>query len=134
MKVLTACLCIALFSIAADRPTSPQPSVSIVALSQRVWALRLMHELDLRPDQIEQLGVLARETAPPADDAAKFSSASRKYVAALQVYYAALLKGEDQDRLTELREEVQSIEEDDHVNIDDSVAVTAAARGKAEEF
>jgi hypothetical protein len=100
------------------------------ALSQQVWALQTLHDLDLNAQQLDAL----RTAAPKLDDdpvARAPGRVSAKYLATLQALRQALLGNkddDDKDGIDSLRDDLESIQEDEQIDLDDHVRIADAAR------
>ena len=115
----------------------PDPAT---VLSQQVWALQTLHDLDL---DVAQLGLLRAAVAKPEEDPAPRAvdkltgNVPAKYLATLEALRQALLHDKDtgdaNDQIDELRDELESIREDESVELDDHVQITDGARARVPE-
>lgn len=113
----------------ATLPAAATPA-DLNDLSLRVAALATLYELDLSPDQIKAVRDAA--AAGAADRQPRAAAKGTPALAqALTDLHAALLKGDDADRVIDLREKVAELQDDEGVDLDDDVRPTDAARGKA---
>lgn len=126
---------IALFGVAAAITSAQSQSRSgpdpAIALSQQVWALQTLHDLDLDPPQLESL----RAAIPKLADDPTPHTRNRvpaRYLAALEALRQALIHDKDNadasDQIDELRDDLESIREDEQVDLDDHVRIVDAAR------
>ena len=97
--------------------------------SLRVRALDTLYEFDFSVDQLNDL----RTTASGGADSKKRSPAktNTKLAIAQNNFRDALLDGKDGERIDKLRNEVADLVDDDNVELDDAIALTAVARSKA---
>jgi hypothetical protein len=115
-----------------------------LVLSQQVWALQALHDLDLDGAQLELLRAAIprvedvpepRPVDPPRSSAR--SKVPARYLATLESLRQALIhdkeNGEAQDQIDELRDELESIREDEQVELDDRVQIADGARAKVPE-
>ncbi len=112
----------------------PPPDTSdIDRLSLKVAAMMTLHDLDLTADQLKALKVLAKDTADPRTprDPAK---ASAKYIETLKALHDALGKANNDEKVTELADKRDALDEDEDVSIDDEITLTPASRTKAATF
>ena len=109
------------------------PALGVTDLSLNVWALRALHELDLTEAQLKALKTAAPAIAsrpePPAN-----AKVPAKYLAALRSMREALVTGTDDDRIAELQDDLETMREDDEIEIDDKVTITPEARAKTPEI
>ena len=117
---------------AAEEPAAAADALSVTDLSLQVWALQRLHDLEMTPDQMKVLRAMSAETAE-RDAKRDKPKAPDKYVKTLRDLREALLKGDDEDRITELHDDADEMEEGDDVDVDDEVTVTAAARARTPE-
>jgi hypothetical protein len=99
--------------------------------SLRLRALDTMYELDLSVDQLKALRQAATETASTQHRTVAKNDA--KLAAAMRDFQAALLTGTDTNLIDKLRTQLSDLADDDSVQLDDDVQITAAARSKAPE-
>lgn len=102
---------------------------SVVNVSLEVWALQGLYDLDLSPDQLKALKTLAEGSASPLGERDP-PKVNDKYVAKLKALRDALAKGQDDD-VDSLRNEVETMEDGDDLDVDDSLAISDSARTKA---
>ena len=105
---------------------------SLTDLSLEVAALQTLYEFKMTLAQMEALRKLAPQTAPKSStrDAGKGSDKLRK---ALTDYREALLKGDNEDHITQLKESLDALREAEKASLDDDVDLTDAARRRAPE-
>ncbi len=122
---------------AAPKP-KPKPKPEQVAvptdlndLSLRVTAIETLYEFDFTSDQLNILRTLASDTAQK--DARMLAKGNAKLVQGLKDLHAALMKGDD-DKIGELKDQLDELKDDDEVDLDDDVDPTDAARAKTPEF
>jgi hypothetical protein len=99
--------------------------------SLRLRALDTMYELDLSVDQLKALRQAATGAASTQHRSAAKGSA--KLVSVMRDFQAALLAGKDANQIDKLRTQMSDLTDDESVQIDDDVQITAAARSKAPE-
>lgn len=131
-NALLALVCVVAARAWAEPDSHDRPDPATV-LSQQVWALQTLHDLDLDAGQLE----LLRAAVPkPEDDPTPRtrSKVPAKYLATLGALRQALIRDEDsteaKDQIDELRDDLESIREDDKVELDDHVSITDASRNK----
>jgi hypothetical protein len=122
---------------AAPKP-KPKPKPEQVAvpadlndLSLRVTAIETLYEFDFTTEQLNVLRTLASDTAQK--DARTLAKGNAKLVQGLKDLHAALMKGDD-DKIGELKDQLDELKDDDEVDLDDDVDPTDAARAKTPEF
>jgi hypothetical protein len=116
----------------AEPETHDRPGPAVV-LSQQVWALQTLHDLDLDVAQLESVrGAIPKPEDDPVPRAR--NKVPAKYLATLEALRQALIRddGSDEakDQIDELRDDLESIQEDEQVELDDHVTITDAARAK----
>lgn len=134
--VLLVCALISPAALAAPKPKpKPQPQVALPAdlndLSMRVTALETLYEFDFTIEQLNTLKALASDTAQK--DARTPAKGNAKLLQGFKDLHAALLKGDD-DKIGELKDQLDELKDDDEVDMDDDVDPTDAARAKTPEF
>jgi hypothetical protein len=112
---------------AKPKDTSNAPS-DPTELSLRIAALEALYDLDLSVEQLQSLGKLATGTTDAHQRAG--AKATAKLKDAMKGLYDAILKGDDPDKVAELREQVTELTDDDNVDIDDDIQPTDAAKAK----
>jgi hypothetical protein len=122
--------------MARGKPPEPDAAArpGVNELSLQVWALQRLHDLDLTPEQLQALRAAAPETTEHPPRQRNKIKVSDKYLTTLRSLREALIKGDDDDRIAELQDDVEAMQEDDDLDIDDDVILTDAARAKAPEF
>ena len=135
LKAISLCVValLALPAMAPAVPTIPGAPTEIPELSLQVWALRSIHEMELTPAQLKAFRAAAAPDTASRMGGAK-SKVSEKYVAALHALRDALLKGDDDDRITELRDDLETMHEDDEIDVNDDIAITANARTRTPDL
>jgi hypothetical protein len=123
-------------AMAVPKPKpKPQPPVALPTdlndLSLRVTALETLYEFDFTVDQLNALKTLASDTAQK--DARTLAKGNAKLLQGFKDLHAALLKGDD-DKIGELKDQLDELKDDDEVDLDDDVDPTDAARAKTPEF
>lgn len=117
----------------APTQTTADPAV---VLSRQVWALQTIHDLDLDASQLEQLKAIVPNVEEEATPRIR-SKAPAKYIAALEALRDALLKdkdsGETKEQIDELRDDLESMREDQQIEVDDRVKIADPARAKTPE-
>lgn len=116
------------YAQSSARVLPPDPAK---VLSQQVWALQTLHDLDLGVSQLEAL----REASPKLEEEPGSRVRSRvpaRYGAALEALREALIREKESPemsgRIDELRDDLESMREDEQVEIDDRVQIVDAAR------
>jgi hypothetical protein len=122
--------------LAAPKPKpKPQPQVALPPdlndLSMRVTALETLYEFDLTVEQLNALKTLASDTAQK--DPRSPAKGNAKLLQGFKDLHAALLKGDD-DKIGELKDQLDELKDDDEVDLDDDVDPTDSARAKTPEF
>jgi polyhydroxyalkanoate synthesis regulator phasin len=97
-------------------------------LSLRIAALETIYELDLSSAQLTALRADAKGAADPRQRTA--AKSTPKLAAAMKDLDAALA-AQDSERITELRDQVSDLENDEAVELDKDVKATDAARAHA---
>src|SRR5262249_17896955 len=113
---------------AADEPKATKGQ-SVSELALEVNALRALHHLKAKPEQLKALQKLAPDTAQKPRQ--RTGKASKDYIEMLTDLRAALIDGSDEDRIDELEEKIDELHETEKPDLDDDVEVTAAARKHA---
>lgn len=110
----------------------PEPQVVVPAdandLSLRIAALETIYEFDFTPEQLRALRTLAAGAAQ--NDPRTPAKTTPKLTAAMKDLYAALLKADDDDKIGDLKDQLDEAKDDDDVDLDDDVDATDAARAK----
>lgn len=108
------------------------PNAALNDLSMEVDALLTMHRFQLTAEQRTAFARWAGETMqkPSRRQAAR---ASAEYRRALQELHAALVKGEDDESISELQESLEDAEDANEPDLDDDVEITPAGRRRAVE-
>jgi hypothetical protein len=128
----TACLlCGLLLTAAGDEAKNAGPNVN--DLSMEVAALQALHYFRITPEQMKALRKIAAETSDQDQAARTAPKASEAYRKALQSLRDALIKGEDEERIIELEDELQELRDKEEPRLDDAIEVTDVARQKAPE-
>ena len=114
----------------ADAQAEAGANDSSVILSQQVWALQTMHDLELDAAQLDAL----RAAIPKLEEDNSqrvVQNVSAKYLSVLNSLRGALLEDSEtkdsKDQIDTLRDELESIREDEQVRLDDHVLVSDAA-------
>jgi hypothetical protein len=123
-------------AIAAPKPKpKPQSQVALPPdlndLSLRITALQTLYEFDFTGEQLNTLKTLASDTAQK--DARTPAKGNAKLLQGFKDLHAAILKGDD-DKIGELKDQLDELKDDDEVDLDDDVDPTDAARAKTPEF
>lgn len=100
-------------------------------ISMEVQALRMFDSLSLSDEQIALVGKLSKETAEPSRKRSQ-PRASEEYQRLLKEVRSALLD-HDEDKVGELDEEIEQLQQKESPEVDDGFAVTKAARQRAPE-
>jgi hypothetical protein len=110
-------------------PVGPPLPSDLNLASLRVKALDQLYELDLSPDQLKQL----KETAAGAESHQTRSAAkgTDKLTSGLQDFQSALLERKDVNKIDKFRNALPDLLDDDDVQIDDGIKITATARSRA---
>jgi hypothetical protein len=118
---------------------APKPSAPAIAgprlpadlnlASMRVKALDVIYELDLSVEQLKGLRAAAAGAASTRVSAA--AKGTEKLASTLHEFQGALLERKDDKQIDELRNQIADLANDDDVQLDDGVQITAAARAKA---
>jgi hypothetical protein len=118
-------------AVAQKAPGQPAPEDPRI-MSLEVAALGTLRHLDLAPAQLRELLGMAKGCASALKPTAR-SRTTPAFVKTLTSLRTALLT-EDSDRIDELKEKLESIMEDDNIQLDDRVPISAAARRQAAPF
>ncbi|MDB5323536.1 MAG: hypothetical protein JWN40_5167 [Phycisphaerales bacterium] len=136
--VIAGVLLFGLTATAAPKPKphpKPETQVALPAdlndLSMRITALETLYEFDFTAEQLNALRTLASDTAQK--DARTVAKGNAKLLQGFKDLHAALLKGDD-DKIGELKDQLDELKDDDEVDLDDDVDPTDAARAKTPEF
>jgi hypothetical protein len=136
--VIVGVLLFGLTATAAPKPKphpKPETQVALPAdlndLSMRITALETLYEFDFTVEQLNALRILASDTAQK--DARTPAKGNAKLLQGFKDLHAALLKGDD-DKIGELKDQLDELKDDDEVDLDDDVDPTDAARAKTPEF
>ncbi|HEY7119043.1 MAG TPA: hypothetical protein VH475_20805 [Tepidisphaeraceae bacterium] len=106
---------------------APAPA-NLNDLSLRVAALQAIYEFDLSP---EQLRAMRGATNGAADTRQRTAAkGTPKLTTALKDLHEALLK-QDGEKIAELRDQIDELQDDDNVDIDDAIHATDTAKVKA---
>jgi hypothetical protein len=97
--------------------------------SLQLRALDMMYELDLSTDQLKALAQAAGGTASKQHRTA--AKGNDKLVTTMHDFQAALLAGTDTYHIDELRTQLSDLTDDENVQLDDDIQITAEARNKA---
>ena len=134
--VLLVCVLVSPAASAAPKP-KPKPSLQVALpadlndLSMRVTALETLYEFDFTVEQLNALKTMASDTAQK--DARTPAKGNAKLLQAFKDLHAALLKGDD-DKIGELKDQLDELKDDEEVDLDDDVDPTDSARAKTPEF
>jgi hypothetical protein len=107
----------------------PQP-VNVRDLSQEVTALQTLYQLQLTKPQLVALKELARETADRAKPGG-LGKASDKLRKALVDFRDALVKASDPDKIADLAEALDVVQQAEKATLDDELDITEEARTEA---
>jgi hypothetical protein len=99
-------------------------------LELQVAALNTLDELDVTPEQLKQLSVMAAETAGTAAPDPGTAKGSAEYHTALQALRDALANGED-DKVDDAQEKVDDLRENQNIDPNIDYDITDAAKTKA---
>jgi len=113
---------------AGDQPSQSQ---NLNHVSMEVAVLQTLHDLELKSSQLTKLSKLARESAPKGENRVP-AKTSAEFAAALTNLHAAYAKGDEQ-RISECREKLDALIEKQAPELDNSVVITAEAKGNAAE-
>jgi hypothetical protein len=117
----------------AAPPSKPAPGKEdLNTISLEVQALQAMHQLDLTAAQLEALAKVAGDTAGKLGDR-KPAKASDKYRKLLVDLRDAYLKGDD-ERINELNDQKDELEDSESPDLNDDIDVTDAARKETPKF
>src|SRR5262249_26221363 len=106
-------------------------SPTVNDLSMEVAALQALRSFQLTPDQLKSLRRIAAKTADQEQAARIAPKASEAYRKALLSLREALIKGDDEARITELQDQLDEICDKEQPILDDGVEVTDEARQQA---
>jgi len=137
-SVFAALLAVALLNVAAGpkpKPKPPEQQFPVPAdlndLSMRVDAVETLYDFDLTDGQLRALRTIAEGAGQ--HDARSPAKGNAKLTQALKDLYTALLKSDD-DKIGDLKDNLDDLKDDDDVDIDDDIDVTDAARAKTPQF
>jgi hypothetical protein len=117
----------------AAPPAKPAPGKEdLNTVSLEVQALQALHQLDLTGAQLEALAKVAGDTAGKLGDR-KPAKASDKYRKLLVDLRDAYLKG-DSERIDELNDQKDELDDSESPDLNDDIDVTDAARKEAPKF
>ena len=101
-------------------------------MSMEVTALQTLHQFQFTSAQMQTLRKLAKVTCQEAV-ARSAPKASEKYQHTLADLRKALVEANDSDRIDQLWDELESLQDGENPQLDDSVEITDAARRHAKE-
>lgn len=110
--------------------TRAADKVPVNDLSMEVAALKTLHYLQPTRTQLEALRKLSKDTVDK-QAGKETSKASEKYRQTLTDLRAALAAANDDERIDELIEQLEDLQETEKLDLDDMVEVTDEARDKA---
>jgi hypothetical protein len=115
---------------ADDAPAKKEAGPNLRDLSQEVTALQALYQLQLTKPQIVALRELAKDTADKSkpDGAGKASDKLRK---ALADFRDALVKASDAEKIADLAEALDDVQQAEKATLDDELDVTEEARAQA---
>ena len=126
---LGICVVLVGLSLAAEaRPDTPSPS----DLKLEVQALQTLYRFQFTPQQMQRLVRIAADTAPPPRRRQP-GRVSEEYSQALSDLRGALLDATDEDRIDQLEDRLEELAESEKPDLDEDIALTAAARRRAAE-
>lgn len=102
---------------------------AIIEASVEVWALQALRDLDLTKDQMRVLKGLSENTSTPLGDR-ETPTLKDVYADKIQKLRDALEKGTEGEQIDNLQDDIDTMRDDDDFDLDDSVAITPAARAK----
>lgn len=126
---LLACLCMRL-QAADEKNDKKEDGPPLRDLSQEVTALQVMYQLQFTKPQLAALKELARDTAdknPPAGPG-KGNDKVRK---ALREFRDALVKSDDPEKIADLAENLDKVQQSEKPTLNDELDVTEEARSAA---
>src|SRR5437588_7232486 len=115
---------------ADDSPKKGPPTIN--DLSLEVVALQSLHQFQFKPDQLQILRKLSRETAMAAG-ARQAVKASEDFQRTLANLRTALADAGNADRIQELQQKMDKLRATEKVELDDSVEITEPALKRAPE-
>jgi len=110
----------------------PRLPADLNLASMRVKALDELYEFDLSIEQLK--GLRAAATGAASTRASAPAKGTEKLVNTLHEFQGALLERKDDKQIDELRNQIADLANDDDVQLDDSVQISAAARAKAADI
>ena len=119
------------FSGKAEEPPRKGPP-TINDLSLEVVALQSLHQFQFKPDQLQILRKLSRETGMDAG-ARQAVKASEEFQRTLANLRTALADAGNADRIQELQQKMDKLRAAEKVELDDSVEITEPALKRAPE-
>jgi hypothetical protein len=135
LPIMTTALLLATLALVgvAAPPAKPAPAKEdLNTISLDVQALQLLHQLDLTPAQLDALARLAGDTAGQLGDR-KPAKASDKYRKLLADLRDAYLKDDD-DRINELSDQKDELEDSESPDLNDDIDLTDGARKQTPSF
>jgi hypothetical protein len=121
-----------LFATAGPACFAQGDRTALSNLSMEVTALQTIRVLRLTPDQMRTLRHWTPETAQQ-ERIPKGVTASRDYRNLLAALHAALVDGEDDDKIDELVDQLMELREAEEPELNDAIETTDAARKRAPE-
>jgi hypothetical protein len=116
----------------ADEPPKKGPS-TINDLSLEVVALQSLHQFQFKPEQMQALRKLSRETAMEAGARQKVK-ASDEFQRTLASLRTALTDAGNAERIQELQQKMDKLRAAEKVELDDNVEITEASLKRAPEI
>jgi hypothetical protein len=116
----------------ADEPPKKGPA-TINDLSLEVVALQSLHQFQLKPEQLQALRKLSRETAMESGARQKVK-ASDEFQRTLASLRTALADAGNAERIQELQQKMDKLRAAEKVELDDSVEITEASLKRAPEI
>lgn len=107
----------------------PKLPADLNLASMRVKALDELYELDLSTEQLKAFRAAASGAASPKVNSP--AKGAEKLAPTLQEFQGALLERKDDKQIDELRNKIADLVDDDDVQLDDDVQISASARAKA---
>src|ERR1041385_4395930 len=107
----------------------PKLPADLNLASMRVKALDELYELDLSTEQLKAFRAAASGAASPKVNSP--AKGAEKLAPTLQEFQGALLERKYDKQIDELRNKIADLVDDDDVQLDDDVQISASARAKA---
>jgi hypothetical protein len=115
-----------------DERTKAGPT-STNDLSMEVMALQSLHQFQLKPEQLQTLRKLARQTAMEAG-ARQVVKPSEEFRRTLSSLRGALAEASNPERIQDLQQKMEKLRADEKIELDDGVELTEAAIKQAPEI